>query len=152
MWDGYGIEIKRQYRGEGEVIFSAGRGGFRGEVEIYCDTSRLKKIGKDLISLIDDMFNKNQNKLSYSFGSPLSSPPDYLTLRIDVRSVHVSMTAKEQFGDTKAECSFSMPTEPWGIHRFGELLIEFSDEKYCLLRWSTYAKNNDLIEWGNIYR
>ncbi len=142
--DEIGIEIERQYQGEEHDFhfLSANNGIFQGTVEIYCDKGHLKKIGKGLIHWVDEIFSKNPNELSYSIGSNRpEDKSDYVMLRVNKGVLHVSMIAET------GGCLFTIGTEPWGIHRLGELIMKFSEEKYRLLKWSPNADKDMLAEW-----
>ena len=56
------------------------------------------------------------------------------------------MNNKEDAPD-EGECRFSIMAEPWAIHRLGELILRFSDSKYCALKWSLNSDDDELVEW-----
>jgi hypothetical protein len=150
--DEIGIRIVRYEQLYPEVLnlFWASNGLFQGGIRFYFERGHLKRMGKALSSFPD----KIPGECSYSIGS--QHPDDkssYLILRAYMAdnqghtALQVVMNNKDDVPD-EGECRFSIMAEPWAIHRLGELLLKFSDSKYCALNWSLNSDNDMLEEWA----
>ena len=146
-----GIRIMRfeQVVPEESNLFWASNGLFQGGIRLHLDRGHLERIAKTLSPFPD----KIPGECSYSIGSKRPDDnSDYLMLRAYMAdnqghtALQVVMNNKED-GPDEGECRFSIMAEPWAIHRLGELILRFSDSKYCALKWSLNADNDELMEW-----
>ncbi len=149
--DEIGIRIVRfdQQVPEELNLFWASNGLFQGGIRFYLERGHLKRMGKTFSPFPD----KIPGECSYSIGS--QRPDDkssYLMLHAYMAdnwghtALQVVMNNKDNAPD-EGECRFSIMAEPWAIHRLGELVLKFSDSKYCALRWSLNSDDDELVEW-----
>jgi hypothetical protein len=140
--DEIGIEINRSYADiDGLVLgLEANNGRFYGRLDEWlCQPEDLKQIGEGLSpfpSKIPDEYIYRTELLHYLMLRA------YTTSKTGDCAIEIAIKDTE----TQEECRFSIKAEAWAVHRFGELLKNFSTLKYSFLRWSLDPDNDLLVK------